>query len=557
MVDLKEQIEERKKFLEKIETIAEDWIDNRAAVHTIWLPQALESGLSKTDFLDIVKGEAKNIRERRREEERAEARRRAKQEKKRAVESLPDDVPTFERGDYAEVAMRLVQKIVSDTGEKPTKFRRSMWTYAPELGRWVERHDDEMSQAIQGWAGRGQVLSGEKPKPLMVNNVETPIKMAKSLTARWGRGEGWLEDTAHRALSFTNGTFVVCDRGGEQVIEMRQSSPHYKVRHGYDFDIDLESRDERWESYLSSMVEGADDGGDRLAVLQEFFGASLMGIATDFNKALLMHGPKGSGKSTLVEVLSTCFVGEVSAVQMSDWDDIEQRGNLSKSRLNVINEMSYKDLKDANMVKRIVSGDRVSGKILWKQAYDFVPEAGHVITTNPDQLPTITNADPAFWDRWQATCFTRQFRGTEEQDATIGRTLVSECKEAIVAWMLRGAMRVTRRGRYTVCPSGERVIRKWRGEANSVAQFFTDATVESEAEVKSDLPPMKEIYDWYVRWCKAVGIRKSAGLHTFSKRAKAMGHKYYRNRSRCTREVKTDAKRMVRDSESQSSGSVF
>jgi hypothetical protein len=59
----------------------------------------------------------------------------------------------------------------------------------------------------------------------------------------------------------------------------------------------------RWEAFVHSLFEGCDDADARILLLQEFFGASIGGLAPRFQKCLVLHGPGGNGKSQVLAVL--------------------------------------------------------------------------------------------------------------------------------------------------------------------------------------------------------------------------------------------------------------
>lgn len=54
---------------------------------------------------------------------------------------------------------------------------------------------------------------------------------------------------------------------------------------------------------MHSLFEGCDDADARILLLQEFFGASICGLAPRFQKCLVLHGPGGNGKSQVLAVL--------------------------------------------------------------------------------------------------------------------------------------------------------------------------------------------------------------------------------------------------------------
>lgn len=509
---------------------------------------AKENGWSKTTWMASVKKRAREIQKERKEQEK----RKAEEAAQARVQEMEDaeGVKVFDRGDYAELAAELCDEIARENaGEAPAFHADMLWRYIDEAGLWRPISDKDLSCKVQGWAGlsyiRVDTPSGEKLKALRFNDTDKIVKMAKAKPNAYGRGEvgdrrtkeTWLSG-GDRGIAFSN-YFVVAESDGAKLsIQFRQNDPDNRATFGYSFAFQTgATQGGAFEEFLHEIFDGAPDKLDRIECLQQYCGACLMGIAPKMNKALLLHGPPGTGKGTLLSIIASLMPDGACSVQPKDWDDPQMLAELAGRRLNVINELSYDDLSDANAVKRIVSGDLVTAKVVYSPPFSFSPECGHIITANEDQLPSVRNADQAFWDRWLAIPVENRFRDSTKEKRGIVESMTGAEAERAVSWMVHGAMQLTDAGRFTTAETGEAVIDQWRGVANNPTRFISEALVpmhevEPDAATRDGMTA-DEIYPFYRAWCSESGYR-AANKGTLTQALRASGYYVRVNGSRFT-----------------------
>lgn len=519
------------------------------------VPEAVAAGWTKTEWSSAIKKEATEEKKRRKEEDEARERRIRALERQKVLESLPDDVPTFQVGDYAEMADCIVKRLAEEAGGEPPAYHADqLYAYNPDFGLWEQVHEHELSSRMQAWSGRALVDQGEdkKPRPLQVNNVNTPIAFAKALPSRWGRGiEGktsWLS-AGDRGIAFEN-CFMAAHRAkGRWDIVSLPPGAENRAMYGYRFPLDLTRKSGTFQDFIDSLFDGAEDKEERIALIQEHLGACIMGLAPMFNKALILYGPPGTGKGTFLNIVSQCMPDEPSAVQPKDFDDPQMLASLAKTRLNVVNELSYQDMSDANAVKRIVSGDLVEAKEVYQKPFSFSPDAGHIITANTGQLPSVPNADDAFWDRWVAVPMENRFRDTVDEKRGLVEAITGEDIQGAVSWMIRGAIRLCENNGFTHCPSGMEVIREWEGSASSVAAFISECVSDVTDATASNWPLVSDVYQIYRAWAKMSGYKNPMASRSFSTRINAMGYYKRSQGSRFKGTIKAEARQLIDDYE--------
>ncbi len=181
-------------------------------------------------------------------------------------------------------------------------------------------------------------------------------------------------------------------------------------------------------TWLSSIqIPVAYDPTATCPAIEEFFHAVLpednVGIGYELaadivtpdrslQKAMLLHGPGGNGKSTFLALL-TRFVGE-NNVTGTSLHNLE-KNRFASARLhgklaNICPDLPNEHLAGTSIFKAITGNDRLVGEHKFQSAFEFTPFTRLIFSTN--HLPGTRDSSRAFWDRWMVIPFSRQFRGT-------------------------------------------------------------------------------------------------------------------------------------------------
>jgi putative DNA primase/helicase len=134
-----------------------------------------------------------------------------------------------------------------------------------------------------------------------------------------------------------------------------------------------------------------------------------------FQKALLLIGGGGTGKSTFLKLLSR-FLGAENCSHLSLKEIEEDRfkpAQLIGKLLNTFADLPAGVLESTSIFKLIVGEDPISAERKYGQAFSFYPFARQCFSTN--NFPIVKDASDAFFDRWLAVTFARKFRNTTEQ----------------------------------------------------------------------------------------------------------------------------------------------
>jgi P4 family phage/plasmid primase-like protien len=392
-------------------------------------------------------------------------------------------------GDHVELARRYLTTL----GEHVTFTQGA--TYQYEDGVWRPLPRSTQIASIMQFSG-APVAKKDGPVPLrMTENACKGVLLLSQAQA----ADEWFFDAARRGLAFANG--FLADDG--KALQLLRPSPDHRARFAYDFTFNPGAPCPRWSAFLDSLWQDDDDHVEKRAVLQEFMGASLFGLATRYKKVLLLNGDTDSGKSTLIRIVRAVFPKDtVRSVGFHDWEQDYKRAKLIDALLNTVAEVPSSDLLKSESFKAIVAGDSIVARNPYKEAFDFVPIAGHLFAAN--SLPRVHDRSDAVWNRFIVVSCNRRFYKKPETGQLkaidgIDDAIIAAEIPGIIAWAVQGLEALLRTGgRYTVPPSSDEVIASWKRDSDQLLVFFDEEFMVSRGKhVRT-----QEAFERYVVWAE-------------------------------------------------------
>ena len=150
---------------------------------------------------------------------------------------------------------------------------------------------------------------------------------------------------------------------------------------------------------------------DTLPLAYEIAGWLMVPI-TSIQKAILLNGGGGNGKSAYLNVLCK-FLGESNYVSLALHKLESDR--FAASRLigklaNICPDLPTDHLAGTSIFKSITGGDTLTAEYKFRDSFDFQSFVRLVFSSN--SLPQSNDASQGFFDRWVVVPFDRSFRGT-------------------------------------------------------------------------------------------------------------------------------------------------
>ncbi len=199
----------------------------------------------------------------------------------------------FQRGDHVELAQRLVAYL---SAAAPTTFTDgNVYQYNRDGGVFDVVRNPTLSRE-QSFAGAK--VKGGKPLKLRAADVTGAIKLSTDLLS-----DPDFFERSKRGIAFRDCFVEVAPSG----ITQRKHSPNHRARLAYPWDYAYERPPERWLGFLEQVFRDDNDRDQEVALLQEYVGVALLGLATKFQRALVLLGDGANGKGVFSSVVERCM----------------------------------------------------------------------------------------------------------------------------------------------------------------------------------------------------------------------------------------------------------
>lgn len=305
-----------------------------------------------------------------------------------------------------------------------------------------------------------------------------------------------LVQVEENGLNFANG-YV-----GEDLVRM-EHDPKYGATFTLPFNYvkDAGTRCNMWFEYLHSVWGEEEDFAARVMLLQEMFAVTMFKLAPRYQKAFLLYGKAGTGKSQVLEVLRGMMPpGAVANVGPQHWGEKFTMTDLIGCAVNICGELPESGVIAGNMFKEIVEGGLVRTEFKGVDGFSFKPLCAHWFSSN--YLPMSRDSSRGFTRRWIILDFNNVIP-EEKQVKELAKIIIANEREEIAAWALDGLQRVLRNNGFTNPPSQVKRINQMRRINNSVQAFLESSP--SVRRVEGGEMKARDLYDQYSFHMKDVG----------------------------------------------------
>ncbi|MCA9071308.1 MAG: hypothetical protein KDA84_20410 [Planctomycetaceae bacterium] len=372
------------------------------------------------------------------------------------------------------------------------------------------KYDERHWQAVDEKNLRAQVvkyLQSEVPDRVtdsFVNSVITNIKGMANIEAWhepmpfWISSQDPIEIERPQVIPFQNGLLHLDEALHGTGASLRPHSPRYFTTVVLPYDYDPTAECPIWEHNLREIMPPRGAGDHRIEVIQEFMGLTLVPNDTSFEKFLILVGPGGNGKSTLLRtIVEMLGVDNVSHVPLEGLNSEFRLHDMVGKLANIAMDMKRMDKMEEGRLKEIVSGEpqQINRK---HKAPITTPIAARLIFSCND-LPQINDRSNGVWRRMIAMPFFETF--TRDQVDRHRRDRLRQELPGIFNWAMAGAIRLYEQGGFTECTVCEQLSAEHRLISDPVEQFFDECVVyDSTIAIQT-----RELYDAYRAYCEDNG----------------------------------------------------
>jgi putative DNA primase/helicase len=293
---------------------------------------------------------------------------------------------------------------------------------------------------------------------------------------------------------------LICVNNGVLNLETKELIPfsnEYIFFSKIPVNYDKDAKYKKFKEYLEEVVTKYN-----AQQLQEFIGYTLMTNTSKYEKALILHGEGGRGKSTFLKIISALLGKQnVCAFTLQQLQDkvilVELFGKIANISMDIPNER----ILNNEHIKSIISGDRITGRGLFKDPLTFVPTCKLMFSCNVLPEPNLADGD-AFFDRWIYVKFSgKNYRRAGRDGTRIGipdydKIIIKEELSGILNWALDGYDFV----KLSEFSDVSRVKENWMRNSDNVMAYRIDRLTETFDD--NDWIIKKNIYKDYRKYCK-------------------------------------------------------
>jgi len=455
------------------------------------------------------------------------------------------------RGDESELAGVLQARCL---GRYVVSIAGELWQYDPDRRGWWRIPEERAMSWVSRLAG-ARILAGtdrsgtEKTKSLRVSSsmARGAVNLARA-SHHWPeeRGDFWTGQQVRgyrRGIAqFRDAAVIVTQTGAGQLsVTEDVPKPEHRVRavrvlpcrwQGVPAMSDLPARcPALWRVHREWWGHhGPEEAYRRLLAVLEFFGATVLGFAPTMARAMFLYGPGGTGKSTLIQLMTRwCQPSAVASVTPQDMGiNRFAPARLDGALMNVVDDLPADAIMDAGVWKSAITGGRIDIERKGRDGYGIFPNAGHLYAGN--RLPTAVRANSGFWRRWLVVHYDRVFHGTT-QDRPIIEELMGEMDWlmafAVAAFLQTGG--AGGRG-YTEPDCHAAVMQEWNDVSDSVSAWHREAVEPVPTETpKTIWPKRSDVYRSYRTWCQESG-RHPVSAQEWCSRMADLGVEFVKSR---------------------------
>ena len=273
---------------------------------------------------------------------------------------------------------------------------------------------------------------------------------------------------------------------------------------------DPEANDECIMGFVQTVIPE-----DTIQTIFEIVGYCLT-TNTKYEKAVMLTGSGGNGKSTFINMLSA-LIGKANMTNISLQDLENNRFKLAELLNKLVNtfaDLPRTGLSNANIFKSIVSGDSVSAERKYHDPFDFRPFAKLLFSAN--EIPRSADITEGFYRRWIIIPFEKKFvPGTADTD--LSRKLTTPTAlSTLLNFAIEGLRRLEQNNGFTKSETVCKMLDQYRLENDNVLRFVDECCVLDADETCMT----KNLFARYQDWCKESNY-KSLGKGNFHKRLEA------------------------------------
>lgn len=269
---------------------------------------------------------------------------------------------------------------------------------------------------------------------------------------------------------------------------------------------------QRWWDFQKEIFPDDTTAAKRF-ILQQFFGYCLL-MDCRYQVALFMYGTGANGKSTTLDVLEA-MLGRDNCSSMSLEELCERFATyfLQNKLVNLATETNSRNPMGTELLKKMISGDKVTCEAKYGQKFQFRPYAKFIAALNDP--PVIPDKSYGFGRRILVLNFERRFLPEEiaarslEIGGKMSDYLIEEI-DGVFGWAVEGLQKLLKRAGFLIPDEVRKDTDDMMETLNPLLIFVNEmCEIHDGASVGT-----MEIWECYAEWCKE-GKNRPLGRNRF------------------------------------------
>ena len=294
------------------------------------------------------------------------------------------------------------------------------------------------------------------------------------------------QDTPERYIPLQNGVYDMDSK------VLLSHSPEYRFTYKFPITFVEQAECPRSLDALKSILNP-----DQLTLVQEWIGYYFYRKYI-FKKALIIVGPRDSGKTTILEMI-TYLIGRenISNVTLQKMtSDKFSAAHLYEKHANLVDELSEKDITDTGNFKIATGGGSITGEYKFGNQFSFHNFSKLTFACN--KIPSVQNFedDDAYFGRWVVI---RLENTLEKIIPNFIQTIqTEEERSGLFNWAMEGLERLLKNQKLSYSLRPDEVKNEMLRSGSSIATFVaTSIIMEQGAEISKE-----DMYEIYAEYCR-------------------------------------------------------
>lgn len=452
----------------------------------------------------------------------------------------PDSMPRSmsEKG----LAVWLIGMLTND-GVPPMYHNACVWAWNANLGVWEVLSLNRMQVMVLALDGleyeTGETKRNGEPKTKILYITHSKMQNVANMAVAMLRCEselslGAMLDAIPGSLALDDG--VVWSNGNTLVFTPYQDQKGWRFfpRSRFDFAFGdlyhqaeshaLSNKSRLWDQYLMRSFDGDSQADLKIEAIEGFIGLCLMGMGTRFQKAFVLLGKGGSGKSVLIDIVTTMFKEhQQCSLNPQSMGNDQKAQMLSTALINIVDDMENGNINLTGNLKSIITGGKITVRKLYSDPESIKPVAGHIFAAN--KMPFPKDRSSGFYRRWCIVSMNNVIP-RDERIPDYHEHILEEDKHYIIYRCLSAARRILHQGQLPMLQDSEDMVKSWKMESDSVG-LWAEETIEiihgpdSKESTSQDWMLSSYAFKSYDEWCDSNNHRACSSTE-FKRRMKEM-----------------------------------